>query len=303
MENEIREQNRQHLEAVSKEQEQVKELLRRGQIRHYFLGPENMWTREGFGVVVGGALTIFFGGFIFPQIILYSNSSLDLNIISFVMTAAGVVVLGKGIYEMVKESRKGSKPVPDKIHDEILEYDIASLKTTSKEFIKNNIPRLAQEEPLDEMEMILVKGPRDYVHNVNLPLAWKLGDDGKLRYSNFSVMAFYFGKENLYIYTSIFNMRNGTSKFQHAYECPYEKIRFAGFIDETVETVNQRNKSVVLHLKMLVVDAGDGENDKLSMPVADYDMIKNTGGIIDNNDAEEALKLLNDKIQQKKYQM
>ena len=45
MENEIREQKRQHLEAVGKEQDQVKELLRRGKIRHYFLvlricGPE-----------------------------------------------------------------------------------------------------------------------------------------------------------------------------------------------------------------------------------------------------------------------
>jgi len=48
------EQNERHLKAVSEEQEQVKELLRRGSVRHYFLGPENIWTQEGFGIVVGG---------------------------------------------------------------------------------------------------------------------------------------------------------------------------------------------------------------------------------------------------------
>ena len=290
MESEIREQNRQHLEAVSKEQDQVKELLRRGSIRHYFLGPENMWTREGFGIVVGGALTIFFGGFLFPQIILYSNSSLNLNKISWIMTSIGIVMLGKGLYEMVKESRVECKPVPDKVYDEILEYDIAGLKETSRNQLKESIPRLNQEESIEEMEMLLVKGPRDYVHNTNLPLVWKLGDDGKLRYSNFSVMVLYFGKENLYIFTSIFNMRNGTGKFQHTYECPYVKIRFVGFKDENVEAVNQNNKAVVQHLKMLVIDSGDGENDKLSMPVTDYDMIKKFNGTFDNRDAEEVVE-------------
>ncbi|MEL7655002.1 MAG: hypothetical protein AAGU75_03730, partial [Bacillota bacterium] len=276
---------------------QVKELLSRGQSRHYFLGPENMWTREGFGIVVGGALTIFFGGFIFPQIILYSNSSLNLDKISWVVTAIGIVVFGKGLYQMVKESRMDCKPVPDKVHDEILEYDIAGLKETSKSKLKENIPRLNQEEPIDEMELIFVKGPRDYVHNTNLPLTFKLGEDGKLRYSNFSVMVFYFGKENLYIYTSIFNMRNGTSNFQHTYECPYEKIRFVGFEDKTVETVSQQNKSVVQNLKMLVIDAGDGENDKLSMPITDYDITKKLNGTMDNSDAEEAVRMISQKIQ------
>jgi len=296
MENEIREQNRQHLEAVGKEQDQVKELLRRGAIRHYFLGPENLWSREGFGIVVGGLLTIFFGGYIFPQVILYANSSLDLNTVSWVMTAIGVVVLGKGLFEMIKESKKENIPVSDQTHDEILERDLEDLKKTSREFLIQNIPQLGQEEPIDEMEKILVKGPRDYVHNVNLPLEWKLGEDGILRYSNFSVMALYFGKEKLYIYTSIFNMRNGTSKFQHAYECPYQQIRFVGFSDKTVETVNQKNKSVVMNLKMFVIDAGENENDKLSMPVADYDILKKMGGTIDDKDAEEAIRMITDKI-------
>jgi hypothetical protein len=134
------------------------------------------------------------------------------------------------------------------------------------------------------------------VANVNLPLAWRLGDDGKLRYSNFSVMALYFGKEKLYIYTCIFNMRNGMAKFHHTYECPYEKIRFAGFEDRIVETVSQNNKAVVQNLKMLVIDAGEGENEKLSMPVADYDMIKKYNGRIDISDAEEAVNVLVNKI-------
>lgn len=286
----------QHLKAVNEEQEQVKELLRRGSIRHYFLGPENIWTQEGFGTVVGGALTVFFGGFILPKLFLYSSNSEALKIVCWIMTAIGIVVFGKGLYGMLKESRMESKPVPDKIHDEILEYDIAGLKKTSKRILEKHIPLLKEEKLLDEMEMLFLKGPRDYVANVNLPLSWRLGDDGKLRYSNFSVMVLYFGEEILYIYTCIFNMRNASAKFHHTYECPYDQIRFVGFEDKTVESVSQNNKSVAQQLKMLVIDAGDGENDKLSMPVADYGIMKKFNGTIDIGDAEEAVRVLNEKI-------
>lgn len=283
-----------HVKAVHEEQEQVKELLRRGSVRHYFCGPETIWTREGFGIVVGGALSIFFGGIIFPRLFLYSNNSEALKIVCWIITAAGIVVFGKGLYEMYKESRMESKPVPDRVHDEILEHDIAGLKTASKSMLEENIPSM--KGSFDDMDMILVKGPRDHSAFVNLPLLWKLGEDGKLRYSNFSVMAMYFGKEIVYIYTCIFNMRNGTAKFHHTYECPYSQIRFAGFEDRTVETVNQNNKTTVKNQKMLVIDAGDGEGDKLAMPVADYDVVKKYGGTIDIGDAEEAVKMLNERI-------
>lgn len=285
-----------HKEIVNQEQEQVKELLRRGSIRHYFLGQENIWTREGFGIVVGGALTIFFGGFIFPRLFLYSSNSEVLKIVCWVMTAAGIVVFGKGLYEMHKESRKQSKPVPDKVYDEILEYDIAGLRKTSKQVLEENIREPKGGDSFDEMDMILVKGPRDYSSNVNLPLVWKLGEDGKLRYSNFSAMALYFGKEVLYIHTCIFNMRNGTARFHHTYECPYDQIRFAGFEDRIVETVTQNNKAATQNLKMLVIDAGDGESDKLTMSVADYDVMQKLNGVVDISDAEEAVRILSDKI-------
>lgn len=284
-----------HLKAVYEEQEQVKELLRRGSIRHYFCGPETIWTREGFGIAVGGALAIFFGGFIFPRLFLYSSNSAALKIVCWIMTAAGIVILGKGLYEMYKESRMESKPVPDRVHDEILEHDIAGLKTTSKKMLEEHIP--AMKGSFDDMEMLPVKGPRDYSAFANLPLLWRLGEDGKLRYSNFSYMALYFGKEILYIYTCIFNMRNGTAKFHHTYECPYNQIRFAGFEDRTAETVSQSNKAVTQNFKMFVIDAGEGENDKLSMPVADYDVMKKYGGAIDISEAEEAVRILNRKIE------
>ncbi len=291
------EQKEQHLKAVSKEQEQVEELLRRGSIRHYFLGPENIWSQEGFGTVMGGVFTAVLGGILLPKLLLYSNSSAVLSYICWIMTAAGIIIFGKGLYGMLKESRMERKPVPDRVHDEILEYDMTGLKDISKQLLKENISRLKEEENIDDMEMLLVKGPRDYVHNVNLPLVWKLGDDGKLRYSNFSLMALYFGKENLYIFTSIFNLRNGTSNFPHTYECPYHKIRFVGFEDRTVETVNQQNKSVVQNLRMLVIDGGDGEDDKLSMTVKDYGIVKDLNGTIDNSDAEKAVRMITEKTQ------
>ena len=296
MENEIRDTSRQHVEAARKEQEQVRELLRRGTVRHYFLGPENIWSQEGFGTVVGGALTIFFGGVIFPQLIRYSNSDMPLDKLCWLMVALGIAVCGKGAYGMLKESRREKKHVSDQTHDEILQHDLETLKETSRNLLIQHFPRLEEEEPIGSMEMLLVKGPRDYVHNTNLPLVWKLGEDGVLRYSNFSVMALYFGKESIYIYTSIFNMRNGTSKFQHTYECPYEKLRFAGFEDRTIEAVNQQNKSVAQNLKMLVIDAGDEESDKLAMPVSDYDMVKKMEGTIDNSDAEAVVKKLSERI-------
>jgi hypothetical protein len=217
------------------------------------------------------------------------------------MTAVGIAVCVKGLYGMYKETRMESKPVPDKVYDEILEYDIVGLKKTSKDILEQNIPVPSGGERFDDMEMILVKGPREYSSNVNLPLLWKLGEDGKLRYSNFSVMALYFGKENLYIYTCIFNMRNGTARYHHTYECPYREIRFAGFEDRVVETVTQNNKAVEQNLKMLVIDGGDSEDEKLAMPVADYDMMKKFNGTIDITDAEKAVEKINEIIKGVNY--
>jgi len=227
---------------------------------------------------------------------LYSTSSLPLKYVCWIMAAFGIVLFGKGLYEMMKESRMERKPVPDKVHDEILEYDIEGLKKASNSLLKKNVIKLTQEN-IDEMEMVLVKGPRDYVHNVNLPLQWKLGDDGKIRYSNFSVMALYFGKEDLYIYTSIFNMRNGTAKFQHTYECPYQQIQFVGFQDRVTETVDQKNKSVKQNLQFFIINTGSGENDELAIPVQVYDIQMKLNGTFDISDAETALKLIQKKLE------
>jgi hypothetical protein len=284
-----------HVKAVEKEQEQVKELLRRGAVRHYFLGPENIWSREGFGIVVGGALTVLFGGFIFPKLFLYSSNSPVLEKVCWVMTAVGIVILGKGLYEMLKESRIENKPVPDGIYDEILENDLLGLREAAKKSLTEKISWMKDEE-FDESKMLLTKGPRDYSANVNLPLMWRLGEDGKLRYSNFSVMVLYFSESVLCIYTCIFNMRNGKASFPHIYECPYEEIRFAGFEDKDVETVSQNNKAAILNLKMLVIDAGDEEKQKLSMPVADYGIMKKLNGVIDIEDAEEVVRALTERI-------
>lgn len=293
----IGDQNQRHIKAVGEEQERVKELLRRGAVRHYFLGPESIWTREGFGIVVGGILAIVFGGFIFPRLFLYSSNNEVLKIVCWIMAAAGVVIAGKGLHEMYRESKLESKPVSDSVHDEILAHDLENLKRISRETLEARIPQPGNGERFDAMEMILVKGPRDYSSNVNLPLSWKLGDDGKLRYSNFSAMSLYFGKETLYIHTCIFNMRNGAARFHHTYECPYDQLRFAGLEDRAVETVTQNNKSVMQNLKLLVIDAGDGESDKLSMPVADYDVMKKFNGVIDTSDAEEAVRVLSERIE------
>lgn len=286
-----------HLKAVSEEQEQVKELLRRGTIRHYFLGPETIWTREGFGIVVGGALTVFFGGFIFPQLFLYSGSNELLRKVCWVIALFGIVIFGKGLYTMYKETRMESKPVPDRVHDEILEHDIAGLKTISKSMLEKYIPELKDGDQLEGMKMLLVKGPRDYSAFTNLPLVWKLGEDGKLRYSNFSAMTLYFGEETLYIHTCIFNMRNGKAKFHHAYECPYTQLSSVAFEDRAVETVTQNNKAAVKNLKVLVIDAGEGEDDKVTISVADYDTMEKYNGMIDFSDAEEAVKMINEKIE------
>lgn len=283
-------------EAIKKEQEQVNELLKRGVVRHYFLGPENIWTQEGFGIFIGGALAVFFGGLIFPKLFFYSNNNEVLKIVCWIMTAAGIVLCIKGLLGMSKEAKTKKEPIPDEAFDEILRADIERLKEIAKSALKESLPSLASKEPIDKMEVLLVKGPRDYVHNVNLPLVWRLGSDGKLRYSNFSVMAMFFGTESLYLFTSIFNTRNGTSKFHHVYECPYRKIRHAGFEDRVVETVNQQNKAVVQNLRILMIDAGDEENEKYLIPVSDYDIMKRLNGMIDISDAEKAVKRINEQI-------
>jgi len=286
------EQEQKHISAVKKEKEQVIELLRRGSIRHYFLGPESIWSKEGFGTVAGGFLTTFFGGFLLPRLFLYGTTNDGLKYLCWAMTAVGILILIKGLYLMIKESRTDRKPVPDKVHDEILEYDIEGLKKISKQVLKTNILKLVEDENIDQMDMVLVKGPREYVHNVNLPLVWKLGDDGKIRYSNFSTMVIYFGANNLYIYTSIFNMRNGTSKFEHTYECPYDKIKFVGLEDRIIETVTQKNKKISQKLQMFVINAGDDESDELAISVKDYEIMEKSKGYFNISDAEKAIDLI-----------
>ena len=201
----LAEKEKQHLKDVKKEQEQVDELLRRGAIRHYFLGPENIWTQEGFGFVMGGVFTTFLGSVLLPKLFLYTNTNPAVKYLCWIMTAVGIILLLRGFLLMLQESKKENKPVPDRVHDQILEYDMEGLRKRSKDLLRANIPNLREgQEDLDELETMIIKGPRDYTHNVNLPLVWKLGEDGKIRYSNFSALALYFGKEELYIYTSIF---------------------------------------------------------------------------------------------------
>lgn len=283
-------------ETVRREQDQVKELLKRGTVKHYFLGPETMWTQESFGILVGGALAVIFGGLIFPKLFFYSNNSEVLKVICWLMVAVGILLSIKGIRGMARESKRKDEPVPDQVFDEILQTDLESLMQTAKSALKESMPHLVSEEPIDEMETIFVRGPRDYVHNVNLPLVWRLGSDGFLRYSNFSAMVLFFGNEKLYLYTSIFNTRNGTSKFPHVYECPYLKIRSAGLEDRVVETVSQQNKSVVQNLRMFVIDAGDEETEKLAITVADYDAMRRLKGNLDMSSAEQAASTIMHKI-------
>lgn len=285
--------------AINKEQGQVKELIRRGSIRHYFLGPENIWSQEGFGTVIGGFFCTILGGILLPMLLLYSSDNVGLKYSSWMITVAGILLMIRGLYGMFKESRLKRKPVPDSLHDEILEYDIEGLKNKSKILLKTNIPKLIDEN-IDEMKCLIVKGPREYVDNVNLPLIWKLGDDGKIRYSNFSIMVIYFGKENLYIFTSIFNMRNGTSKFQHTYECPYHKIRFVGFQDRVIETVSQQNKAIIQNLQMLIINAGDEEGEELAISIQDYGMIQKLKGVFETGEAEQVVNSILNKLQELK---
>ena len=53
---------------------------------------------------------------------------------------------------------------------------------------------------------------------------------------------------------------------------------------------------MVQNLKMLVIDAGEGESDRLAMAVADYDVMKKYNGSIDMSDAEEAVRIISDRI-------
>ncbi len=292
---ELCERNNTHKEAVQKEQDQVKELLRRGTVRHYFTGPESIWTKEGFGIVVGGLLTTGFGLFIFPSIIQYLGTSQKLEILCMLLVITGTMFCIKGVYQMIQDGKMRREPVSDEVFDQILAHDLEELKKISQKSIEESCQEYRDEiKNIDEF--VLVKGPRDYVYNVNLPLLMKVGEDNKVRYSNFSLMALFLGKERAFLFTSIYNMRDGKSKFHHVYECPYGEMRFVGFRDQKTETINQKGKSLSQNLKVMVIDAGEGEHDTLSIPVADYDFIQKNGGFFDMGDAQKAVEILSEKM-------
>ena len=272
------------------------ELGTRGRILRYFGGQPPLSQRESFGIVMGGVLSLVFGGVIFP--ILLRNSGLNplsIKLACGVLVVGGILVLIKGIFQVKEDSKKEFVPVEDEVFDGCLAYDLKALKKKSKAELLKEIPALkGGEDSIEGIEPQLLLAPETYVANVNLPFLYRVGKDGRVRGSNYQAMALYFGKETLYIYTCYYNMRDGKIAFERKYECPYELLEKAELREVTRTLVTQdRKKEYEKKALAFVIIAREGSTKELELDIVDYGLTEQSGGTLDTGPAEAMVKKIN----------
>lgn len=317
--------------------EHVEELIRRGRMKRYFVGAPKWHQRESVGVVFGGVLSLAFGLFI-PTLLM--NSGLNpngLKAASLILILGGTFLLIKGYFEASKDYKKVYEEVPDEEWDQCLSYDLQGIQLKAKGLLSEKIVNFIEGlESIEDLETIVITGPDDWASNPNLPMLMTLGGDGILRSSNLGVMVIFLGKDHFYVYQCSYNMRNGSVKRECAYTCPYEDFLGAEIRQGEKKTL-VTDKKIVKH-KMLEfvlrfkekeqeiqgvcenqeveeseeaqkIQAsketheiqGEEENkDELSVLISDLDTELGSGGKFDIEDAEKALKRMNQILAEKK---
>jgi len=282
----------------NKDYDNIKELVARGKMRRYFGGNLKWSERESFGILFGAFLCFAFS-YLIP--VFLGKSGLDPDGIQWTsrfLIAGGIVVLIKGFYDIRKDAKKVRDPVTDDECDECFRNDMAGIIIKARKVLSENIPALKEGyEDIESLELHVVTGPEDRSANVNLPLLMVVGENGIIRCSNYSVLVIAFGKEDLYIYQCVYNMRDGSVRREHAYRCPNDIFRNAEIRRDEKNVLTGSSKPKLHKLLEFVISTdnaeavGEGEAE-LAITVADLTCEERSGGRFSLKSAEEAVEKL-----------
>ena len=276
----------------------IKELVARGKMRSYFGGRLKWSERESFGVVFG-ALLCFAFSLLIP--IFLGKSGLDpdgLLWTSRFLMAGGVVILIKGFYDIMKDSKKVRAQITDEECDACYNSDMSGIITKAKKVLSENIESLREGmEDIETLELHVVSGPEDRPANVNLPLLMVVGEDNIIRASNYGVIVIAFGKEDYYIYQCVYNMRDGSVRREHAYICPHRIFKDAEIrsIEKEVLIADrkpQQHKILEFVIHTANTEETRDQENELAITVADLTCEEQTGGKFNRTGAEEAVAKL-----------
>lgn len=270
--------------------EAIRELYRRGRVRKYFQGAGDFRTGEGFGYLVGGGLCVLMGAWIFPMLFAGHTASGVERYLFWIMTGIGIYLSVKGMLVMGKEDKTARAPVTDEQFDEIFRGDLADAKKTAGESLRKEfgLP--------EDSTYIHLYGPNYYSANRHLPLLWKTGRDGKIRYSNFSLVTLCFHGEDVYAHTSVFNCRNGELGLSHTFSYAREKLRGPAAGDRTVERLTAERKIETKEVSLLMIAIeGKEEINELSVVMKDYQIL-GKGGRFDLEENLAAAERLRERL-------
>lgn len=282
-----------------KQREQVKELMRRGRVKKYFFGPGDFRSGEGFGYVVGGIGLLLFGGVLLPQLFGGHGESGYEYYFYYGMGGIGLFMLLKGIYEIYKERGRRRQPVSDQEYDEIFQGDVELTRRAGEAFLRKTFALP------EETSFLHCHFPIYYSSSKNLPIVWKTGEDGFIRYSNFALLSLAFsgaGEESrMFAYTSIFNCRNGTLRFERTYEYETRQITKVEGRDVEVDRLTEENTWEPKNLAMLLIGIEGREDvNELAGIARDYGVMEKKKGVFDTTHIEQFAERLLEKLNELK---
>lgn len=282
-----------HEETISRKQERQEEKARREQVHHYFLGPGPIWSQRGFPFLLGGLLLFALGVAVIQEYALGWPLHPPFAYALWPTFLLGGLAMAKGAYDVWQDRKKKSQPLPDQIFDQLFAEELTRIEARSRECLSQEI---AEFQLHGELPMILVRGPREDLIRTKLPLLWKKGEDGFLRYSDLSIVALAFSEDNLYVYTCACNLRNGSIEIEHTYICPFAQIKYAALEHRVYERKDRRNSPVVRSVEMFTINAENQNRQDLTMPVKDYQMMSQLAGEMDIPEAKDAVKKIMEKV-------
>ena len=257
----------------------MEELLRRANTLKYFEGAGDFRSGEGFGYLVGGALSIIMGAVILPILVGgFTTSGID-RYLFWGMAGLGVLMSIKGVFEMRREDKTPRTPITDEQFDEITAFDLAYAKETAAETLQRTFG-LAP-----DTEFLHLVGPNYYTANRHIPILWKADGKGRIRYSNFALVTFAFRDDNVYSYNCILNHRDGILSKPNTFSYESGQIGEMRIADREVERLSGDHKIEKKNVCMLLFDIeGREEINELSVILADYGVERKTGGQFDRTE-------------------
>lgn len=280
-------------ERSCRNQERRQEQVKRDQVEHYFLGPGPLWSQKGFAFVLVGLMILVLGAAAIREYSLSWRADGAEAYLLWTAFAVGILSLAKGSYDIYREQRKKRQPLSDDVFDEILALDLARIEDRSRECLHREVPEFQQHGALP---MVLVKGPREDLIRTKLPLLWKKGTDGFLRYSDLSIIALAFSEDVLYIYTCACNLRDGSIENEHTYSCLFSLIKYAALERRVYERSDRRNRPVIRSVEIFTINTENHKRQDLTIPVKDYQMMAELDGEMEISEAKEGVRRIMEKV-------